>query len=339
MIPQLRLPYYQLSSDRAKNWLASQFTEKGYAIHRFYLDDLACYYKSPLLFYLSAKPELAHQALTYIKTHFLRDNGDFTTQGNLKSANGALVEYWAYMNGWIAITAQRMGRFDVAYPAYEYLKTFYHPQLGGFTTHQPSETEPNGVDVLTTAHLGLTALYFGDLEKGKTAGNLLQRFLDIQPDLQAGFYLRMDDGGNLLTEFPDEKALFFQVSLTQPDQAYFMIGYPIAFLGKLYLATQNDAYLQTAKGYLDVALGYHEMLIMCYSSHNVAWGAAIIANITHEPKYANFAIKIADYLLTIQQEQGPWLKNIPVHTSFDQTAEIAICLKEISTELSPIAGG
>jgi rhamnogalacturonyl hydrolase YesR len=148
----------------------------------------------------------------------------------------------------------------------------------------------------------------------------------------------MDDGGNLLTEFPDQMALFFQVSLTQPNQAYFMIGYPIAFLGKLYLATQNDAYLQTAKGYLDVALGCHEMISQCYLSHKVAWGAAIMANITHDHKYANLSIKIADYLLTIQQEQGLWLKNTPAHTCFDQTAEIAIWLREIITELSTVLG-
>ena len=71
------------------------------------------------------------------------------------------------MNGWIALTAQKMGRFDVAYPAYDYLQTFFHPKLEGFTTRNPYGQGDNTVDVLTTAHLGLVALYLGNLEKGK----------------------------------------------------------------------------------------------------------------------------------------------------------------------------
>ena len=55
-----------------------------------------------------------------------------------------------------------------------------------------------------------------------------------------------------------------------------------------------------------------------------------------EGKYTAFAEKIVDHLLGIQDADGAWLKNEPAHTSFDQTAEIAIWLREIISESQAI---
>lgn len=328
------LQKYETSAETAVNWLRSQLQDDGsYGVNR---NDLAIYYKSAYLFYLSGQTEVAHRILNYIKNNFMREDGDFTTAGNIKTENGALNQYWGYINGWIAIASQKMGRFDIAYRAEEYLQLFYHPEQGGFTTAQPYGKGDNVVDVLTTAHLGLLALYFGDVAKSKSAGNLLQRFISIQPDIHTEFYLRLDGNGKLLTEFPADSAILYCVSAQQPHQAYFMLGYAIAFLGKLYQAIGEESYLDVAKIYLDFALSCHEN-IRCFNfSHKVAWGAAIVANLTKDAKYFDLSTSIADYLVSIQDAEGCWLKDEPPHTSFDQTAEIAIWLKEISAELSSV---
>ncbi len=65
----------------------------------------------------------------------------------------------------------------------------------------------------------------------------------------------------------------------------------------------------------------------------MAWGAAVLARITGDPCCAELAVTIADYLLGIQDLSGVWLAGRPAHTTFDQTAEIAIWLQEISAEL------
>ncbi len=265
----------------------------------------------------------------------MRENGDFTSQDDAKTENSALAEYWAYMNGWIAIAAQKIGDFDVAYPAYHYLLSFSHPTLGGFTTNKPYGQGDSAVDVLTAAHLGLMALYFGNLEKAKASG-LLDRFIAAQPDLGSAFYLRMNERGELVTDLTQEAALLFAVSPTQPNQAYFMIGYPVAFLGQIYRATGDRFYLNSAIKYLDFALSCHDSIRSFHFSHKVAWGAAIIANLTGDMKYAAFSKSIADYLLSIQHGEGFWLKDEPEHTLFDQTAEIAIWLKEISKKLRTV---
>ena len=326
------LEKYKKSSNRALAWLTQKIQSDGSYGPK--IGDLACYYKSPYLFYISGKIEEASLILMTIKTRFMQQDGDFKTSSNLKSENNAFEEYWAYTNAWIALAAQKMGHFDVATRAYQYLKSFFHEKNGGFTTNKPYGQSNNVVDVLTTAHLGLAALYFGEIDRAKSAGNLLKKLISIQPELDNGFYLRLDNNDELITNYAIEKEIFYQVSAVKPYQAYFMIGYPIAFLGKLYQATDEDGYLDCARKYLDFALGCHENIKEFHFSHKVAWGSAVVANLTRETKYIDFAKSIVDYLLSIQDTSGAWLKDEPPHVSFDQTAEIAIWLREISAELT-----
>jgi hypothetical protein len=317
------------SSDKALDWLLLRLEEDG--SYGSAVNDLACYYKSPYLFCIAGKEEEAKRVLNHIKQRFMRKSGDFMTTNGRKSENGALEEYWAYMNGWIALAAQKMGCFDVAYPAFRFLGSFYHADIGGFTTLGPYGESENIVDVLTTAHLGLTSLYFGDIGKAERAGHLLHQFIALQPDFRSAFLLRMSDSGKLITAYPPNAAFFHRVSATEPDQAYFMIGYPVAFLGKLFMATGMTEHLDFACRYLDFAMGCRAIRTFHFS-HKVAWAAAIAANLTQRAEYADFSKSIVEYLLSLQDVSGAWLKDQPAHTSFDQTAEIAIWLKEIGSE-------
>ena len=321
----------EASAERAVQWLALHLQSDG--SYGAVATDLASYYKSPYLFYLSGRVEEATRLLDYIRVKFMRESGDFTTSAGVKSENPAFVEYWAYINGWIAMSSLKMGRFDVAYPAYEYLKTFYHPRNGGFTTQRPFGKADNVLDIFTTAHLGLVALYFGDLDRARAAGRLIQRVASLQPDGASGFYLRINEEGELIKDFPEETGAFFLVSRTQPHQAYFMIGYPIAFLGKLFSATRETSYVRTADRLLDFASACEGNLRSSHLAHKVAWGAAVVGNLTKERRSVELSISIVEYLLSIQDPSGAWLKDQPASTSFDQTAEIAIWLREISAEL------
>ncbi len=332
MIDRQVLRTYQQSADRAVKWLVEQMKEDG--TFQVAMEDLAFYYKAPYVLYISGKIQEANHLLSYIQRAFGQENGDFTTSSALKSVNGNFIEYWAYLNGWIALTAQKMGRFDVAYRAYDYLQSFYHPRHGGFTTQKPYGQNDNTSDVLTSAHLGLVALYLGDLTKAKTAGHFLQTVLFRQPHPPHGFYLRLQDDGELITNFAKDSSMFFQVHATQPNQAYFMLGYPIAFLGKLFAATNDSRYIDTAKDYLEFLLGCQGNLRAFHYSHKVAWGAAIVGRITKDAHYLELATSIADFLVHTQSPDGRWLPDQPAYTYFDQTAEIAIWMREISGEFS-----
>ncbi|HMC08063.1 MAG TPA: hypothetical protein VKL22_01885, partial [Actinomycetota bacterium] len=216
---------------------------------------------------------------------------------------------------------------------FEYLQSFSRHDLHGFLTHRP-EGSDGGTDALTTAHLGLVCLHFGEVERARRAGHLLAHLLSIQPDLNEGFLLRLDGSGRLVRDVPGGAAAFYVVSRREPDQAYFMIGYPMGFLAKLSQATGEDAHLQAARGYLEFALGCGDKLRSSHFSHKVAWAAAVLARITGDERCLELSTAIADHLLGIQDPSGAWLADQPVHTVFDQTAEIAIWLQEISAELN-----
>jgi hypothetical protein len=231
---------YEQAADRAVAWLATRLHDDG--SYGPEADDLACYYKSPYLFHLSGRTrEASTSLLEFIRARFMRPDHDFVTSADHKSDNAAFTEYWAYPNGWLAMAAQRMGRFDIAYPAFDYLRSCHEPDRGGFRTSGFSGRGDDGTDALTTAHLGLVSLYFGDVRRAEGAGRWLARLLALQPNLRAGPFLRRDRAGHLVREVPEDKAAFFVVRAREPDQAYFMIGYPIGFLAKLYEATAEDA--------------------------------------------------------------------------------------------------
>ena len=320
---------YEQAADRGVRWLTAWLGDDG--SYGPQADDLACYYKSPYLFGSSGRARQASEVLEFVRRRFMGSDYDFATASHHKSDNAAFNEYWVYPNGWLVMGAQRLGRFDIAYPAFEYLRSAHEPDRGGFLTGGPCGD--GETDALTTAHLGLVCLYLGDLPRAEGAGRWLARLMTLQPDSRAGLFLRCDRAGDLIRDIPQNKAVFYLVSAREPDQAYFMIGYPIAFLAKLYKVTAEEVYLNAARDYFEFAFSCKSDLRSSPTSHKVAWGAAVLARITHDHRCAELAVTIADHLLAVQDRSGAWLVDQPAHTTFDQTAEISIWLQEISAEL------
>jgi len=325
---------FEEAAQRSDSWLEEQLTDKGSFGPQ--ITDLASYYKAPYLFYMSGKTEYAVRSLRYIEKQYMRDNGDFAKSKQLKTEEPFLAEFANYINGWLALSAQKIGRFEVAVPAFQYLRLFYHPEEGGFITQKPYGEGDDAMDVFSTAHLGLVSLYFGDVNKAKRAGNFLQRCLSMQPDVSAGFYLRIGGDGRYVTTFPDEAANVNLIHTNQPSQHYFMLGYVVGFLGKLYNATKDQGYLMTAKSYMEILNKCDDSLYVTRLSNQVGWGAAVLANISKEKRFINVAIKIGDWLVEDQGSDGTWASDSDASTKFDATIENAIWLREIVSELSTL---
>ncbi|XP_078664564.1 uncharacterized protein LOC144907408 isoform X1 [Branchiostoma floridae x Branchiostoma belcheri] len=321
------------ASNDALDFLDSQISDPTFQSGH---TDIAYYFRAPMAFYLGGATIQAHTMLDFIKTTFMREDGDFISPGmdtGKKSINGAYNEFYSYTNGWIAMAALRMGRFDVATYAYQYLKTFLHPTLGGCTTKGPYvEGSDNVVDLLSTAHLGLTFLYFGDIECGRLCGELVKKFVEKKEEDK--FYLRMSNDGELIKNYEADSADFYVIQADQPQQAFFMIGYPMAFCVKLYAATGDETYRTCAEQIFHFCKTCHESIYAFSYSHKVAWGSALLASCSVESqKYAESARKIADYLVNLQSSRGGFLDSSEDLENFDQTAEIAVWLREIESEL------
>ena len=171
------------------------------------------------------------------------------------------------------------------------------------------------------------------MDKSEKIANTLIEFLELQPDTDKIIYLRRSDYGGLVTELSDDRkhlGQFYMLKKDESNQFYFMLGYPAAFLAKLYLATKNQKYLKAAKWYLDTALSCNSQMYRSHFSHKIAWAAAWLGNITGEEKYKMAAKKIAEFLCTLQNENGLFLGDADVLDKYDQSGEISIWLKEIS---------
>jgi hypothetical protein len=264
-------------------------------------------------------------------------DGDLEKPGEERSIDPLLAAYPAYPNGWIAAAAQRLGRFEVSEPTWAHLKSYLHPDLGGCCIEGPHEPGASRhVDTLLTAHLGLCALYFGHGEIAHRAEQLLVRFLDQQPEPTTRLLLRMNDRGELVKEFDEEHAFRHQVVADAPDQGWFFIAYPIAFLGLLHRVTTSGEALRAARGYLDFALAC-PALPSDPRAHQVAWAAAILGEITESPRYFDLSMAIARSLIAGQGSSGLWRDGeVPPHTCFEQSAETALWLLEIA-RVAPIA--
>ena len=322
---------FKHASDKALNWLLTQLHTDGSFGPA--VNELTGYFKVAYLFCISGQLEQANRLITHIESRFMQPNGDFKISPTNKSLHVDYYEkVWGYANAWIAFIAQKLGRFDVSYPAYQYLEKLYHPGVGGYISTDPDSNSEPVIDLLSTTHIGMTSLYLGELDRAEACVDLVVDFEWNQPDLAAGMFLRMNDRQQYLTEFPENERAYYFLSATEANQLYFMAGYPVAFLGLLYRQTMKPLYLSAARRYFDFAVNC-EGVYESHFSHKVAWGAAIMYNITGERRYVDFAIRIANLLVELQHESGAWFHDQPPYVSYDQTAECASWLRQISSEI------
>lgn len=322
---------YIQGSDKALTWLLNQLQKDG----SFGPDvkELTGYFKVCYLFSISGRLSEANRLMTHMKNNFMQPDNDFKYSAKLKSKDVDYYEkIWGYANAWITFTAQKLGRFDVSYPAYEYLEKLYNENTGGYISNNPNTTGKAIVESLSTTHIGHVSLYLGQLGRAESCGRLIMEFEERQPDISRGMYLRMNEQGKFIKHYPDDEAAYYYLDREKPNQLYFMAGYPIAFLGLLYRVTGKIDYLESAKRYFNFAADC-EGVYESHFSHKIAWGAAVLYNISKDQRYADFACRIADLLLKIQGSEGAWFHDKPPFISYDQTAECASWLRQISAEI------
>lgn len=243
---------YIQGSDKALTWLLNQLQKDG----SFGPDvkELTGYFKVCYLFSISGRLSEANRLMTHMKNNFMQPDNDFKYSAKLKSKDVDYYEkIWGYANAWITFTAQKLGRFDVSYPAYEYLEKLYNENTGGYISNNPNTTGKAIVESLSTTHIGHVSLYLGQLGRAESCGRLIMEFEERQPDISRGMYLRMNEQGKFIKHYPDDEAAYYYLDREKPNQLYFMAGYPIAFLGLLYRVTGKIDYLESAKRYFNFA--------------------------------------------------------------------------------------
>lgn len=293
--------------------------------------DLAYYSKVPQLLLLTGHARAAHRMLDHVARSFQQPDGRFANSPTEKTQDPVLTEYEACLDTWLAIAAQRAGRFELARPAWAHLRRFANPGYGGFCLAGHYRGDGSDVvELLTTAQIGMTALFCGELPLALAAGHCLRRFWEQQPEPERRLLSHMDDAGDFIADWPEASPD------GKPRHAGLLVGYPIAFLVMLANASGNSAnlaraHVATAKAFAKFAERGADDLLADDRAHTVAWALGLLHRISGEAKYRELAHAIAHGLVARQSDAGTWQDAASELERFDQTAETALCLFELGS--------
>lgn len=250
----------------------------------------------------------------YVKNAFHKQGVSWTLAGRFSEAeklmswakdkvqpDGQLKDYLGdvYKTTWFALSAQRIGRFDLSYPVASHLLS-HRSHCGGFPRFAGDELDRD----LTTAFVSILCLYFGKLDLAIESAEWCLSLLEQQPT-QDKFYFHADHDGKLVTENDHEKAEF--IDYTKPKQKYYELGVPMLFMCKLYQATGDAKYIDGAKKYFDAHFNCCKDSFAAVGSGKSALAAAIYYSITGDERGKDAACQWGDFIVDTQLPDGSWL--------------------------------
>jgi hypothetical protein len=258
-----------------------------------------------------------------------------TPEGDFSAARSGFHRYhYAYSSCWFVWVAQVMGRFEISFPAMDYLLRFRSPVTGGFCSEAPSASGGNGEqDLLTTSFVSFVGLHLGRLAEAEAAAIWIERILDRQPDVRTRVWLRLDREGNLVTAAPSgcEDRRYYVLEVKSPEQYYYYLGSALIFLAKLYGITRNERHRTLAERIFGICLECHPDVFLTDGTGKVGLGSAYLFELTGERRYAQAAVRSCDFLVKDQDKGGYWVRGGKPTAS--STAEFVVWLLEIVSAL------
>ena len=149
------------------------------------------FHKQAYSWNLVGNNEEAHQQLSWIRDNRLRPDGSLILTEDVNDTENNVD---IYKHCWTCQGAHRLGRFDVSYPIYRFLLTCETP-CGGY----PLQRGMPLARAMTTGWMGITALYFNDMETALRCADWCIRVLESQPDPEK-YYFQTTPEGKLALE-------------------------------------------------------------------------------------------------------------------------------------------
>lgn len=295
-----KLITYRRASRRGIDWLLNWMNSDGSigpARDRLY------YYRVPWAFSLMGETTAASRVVDWIARHMFTAAGAFeglSPQGIFET------RYGSYPLACLIVGASRLERFDIVFPGTASLLRWQDPKSGGFENVRGNRNSNGEQALFPTSQGGMTFLLVGQIEAARRAGEWLKKLWELQPDVEHKLYAVYNPPQGLVTDYaPDQEALYV-TKKDDPWQHHFNGGIAAAFLAQLYLATQENRWLNLARAYQEFSMTTDECQFQSMQTCKSGWGSGLLHVATRERQYRDWTIRIGDWFLEHQLEDGHW---------------------------------
>jgi hypothetical protein len=278
------------AAQRGANWLLAQTEDDGSLRGR---PSLAAYYKGPCALAWSGRVEEAQRLLGFVKSNFLKENGDLDGTGV-----AWLSQFQIYPHAWLAVGALELGDAGFASALIRFIERAWNPESGGFRAREDGTEE-----VMTTSMAAIACLRAGRLDIAGGTEQWLGRIFAAQPHLERGLYHAWMPGKGLLE---GDGGVFFLVDAAQPKQWYFQYGISAAFLADYSRITSKAEPLRLAQRYLKASRHCQDDVYKRPQSGKIGWGAAWTWALTGGSEEHALVEAVVDGLCALQCGDGSW---------------------------------
>jgi hypothetical protein len=346
---------------RIQNFHACVHKTRSWAENNFSLlcrePDLQGHYKSLYFWAAVGNPAFAGRHLSLIKRNFLRSDGDFRTEEDVKGFRlfpCSPPNQYIYPNGWLITGLQKLGCYDLVQKGLEFILPFQDDKTGGFYfTYDPKtrNVDRRLLDSSSTSSAGLALLAAGQLQPARRAGDFLVRLLESQPQPQRYFFSCMQPDGTVFTDVfgrenawdPDgRKQKCLSAESDGMRELTWLIGKPTKFLTKLYRTTGEKKYLDAALWGFDFFHRLDHGAWTNYASCKTMWSAAELFHLTGEERFAETTRRILDHYCDTQSPSGTWVhtlwyeneKTQPLAMTMDITFEYGAEISDVILDIN-----
>lgn len=303
-----RAAVYNQAFHRGIEWLLAQTRPDGSIGEN---DGTVFYYRVGWSLALAGRITEAHTHLEWVAAHALPNYGE---TGALTGGPGETESTGSYPLSCIAMAASLLHRDDIAAECCKQLLQWQHPKSGGFVNNRGNSAMSEEEVLMSTAQGGMSLLQLGRLDDAIKVGEWHAKVWDTQPDIATRLYHTWSEAlepPGLRTELMlgEEQPELYCLK-NEVWQWHFDGGIAAAFLGKLYLATQDNRWLKLAIKYMDFTMEGDAQIWASNQLCKASWGAGVLYLCTKEQRYLDWVLQMGDWYLSKQEDDGHWEQSL-----------------------------
>ena len=295
-----RLAAYRAACRKGTDWLL-QFLDCDGAIGP--VQERLYYYRVPWALALMGEVTAASRVMDWIKRHMFTPEGAFEGL----SPQGVFAErYGSYPLSCLIVGATLLRRFDIVYPATQRLLTWQDRESGGFFNTRQNMTAGGEQELFPACQGGMSLILSGRLDAARQAGQWVKRLRELQPDFGNRLYHVYTRAQGLVTDYALDQETQYVTRKDLPWQFHYNGGIAAAFLAQLHMATGDREWLDLAIEYQDFSMTTDECQFQSMQTCKSGWGSGLLYVVTREASYRDWTIRMGDWFLEHQLEDGHW---------------------------------